>query len=192
MNSEYVFCFCVCFNLGSSVFRSSMVCFRFFNDSSYMNFWDKILLHIFVFLFDLNYQRLCSCFPYLNIRYIYTFFENSQNTFWRFFFMYIFWKYVYSAIPHAHYIGSGFQESFFMNQLLFCSNYLQFIIRKIFILFGLLWNKNIKQKYMTLTSFTSKIRFEYEIQSTIEHFSMKKGYRYCKSLQLSYNYNACG
>lgn len=102
MNSEYVFCFCVCFNLGSSVFRSSMVCFRFFNDSSYMNFWDKILLHIFVFLFDLNYQRLCSCFPYLNNRYIYTFFENSQNTFWRFFFMYIFWKYVYSAIPHVY------------------------------------------------------------------------------------------
>lgn len=162
-----------------------------------MNFWDKILLHIFVFLFDLNYQRLCSCFPYLNNRYIYTFFENSQNTFWRFFFMYIFWKYVYSAIPHVYLyvliiLDPDFRNLPFWINFLFSSNYLQFIIRKIFILFGLLWNKNIKQKYMTLTSFTRKIRFEYEIQSTIEHFSMKKGYRYCKSLQLSYNYNACG
>lgn len=29
MNSEYDFCFCVCFNLGSRDFRSSIVCFRF-------------------------------------------------------------------------------------------------------------------------------------------------------------------
>lgn len=37
MNSEYDFCFCVCFNLGSSDLDPYCL-FSFFNDSSYKNF----------------------------------------------------------------------------------------------------------------------------------------------------------
>lgn len=99
----------------------------------------------------------------------------------------------YHIHVHGHYIGSGFDESSFLNQLFILYKLFAVHHKEIFfIFFGLLWNKNIKQKYITLTSFTSKIRFEYKIQSRTEHFSMKKGYRYCKSLQLSYNYNVCG